>query len=264
MSDVEEPRRLYQGVASVLKNRIQNSEYLVGSRLPPERILSEEMSVSRTVVREAIIMLEVEGLVEVLKGSGIHVVSNISKYEQYEHAHEAEVNNKTLLTAGPFELLQARQLMESNIAEFAATQVTKQDIMELMKIQEMSRAEDRARDSQWDKLFHIQVAKATQNSVIVNMIEQAWVYREENPYWRKLHEHVSDKDMNSWCNDHDLILKALMRRDSNGAKTAMWQHLENTKQMLYKGSTFDGSDLEDDRYLFSDNPVIHLMENELN
>ncbi len=42
---------------------------------------------------------------------------------------------------GPFELLQARQLIESNIAEFAATQVTKQDIMKLMAIQEQARGE---------------------------------------------------------------------------------------------------------------------------
>ncbi|VDR24502.1 DNA-binding transcriptional repressor ExuR [Raoultella terrigena] len=72
------------------------------------------------MVREAIIMLEVEGYVEVRKGSGIHVISNHPKHQQ--------PIDETLEFAnyGPFELLQARQLIESNIAEFAATQVTKQ------------------------------------------------------------------------------------------------------------------------------------------
>ena len=85
-------------------------------------------SVSRTVVREAIIMLEVEGYVEVRKGSGIHVISNQPKH--------SPVTDESLEFAsyGPFELLRARQLIESNIAEFAATQVTKQDIMKLMEI----------------------------------------------------------------------------------------------------------------------------------
>ncbi len=78
------------------------------------------------MVREAIIMLEVEGYVEVRKGSGIHVVSN-----QPRHQQSAD-NNMEFANYGPFELLQARQLIESNIAEFAATQVTKQDIMKLM------------------------------------------------------------------------------------------------------------------------------------
>ncbi|WP_428243490.1 transcriptional regulator ExuR [Gynuella sp.] len=250
-----EPKRLYQKVASNLKTRILNQEYNIGDRLPAERLLAEEMAVSRTVVREAIIMLEVEGMVEVIKGSGIHVVSNTSRYEPHEP--ETTSGQDALMTAGPFELLQARQLIESNIAEFAATQVTKQDVMELMRIQELSRKEDRARDSEWDKLFHIQVAKATQNSVLVSVIEQMWSYREQNPYWRKLHEHIEDKDMDSWCHDHDLVLKALLRKDPEAAKTAMWQHLENTKEMLFKASTFD-DDMENDRFLFSDNPVIHL------
>lgn len=93
------------------------------------------------MVREAIIMLEVEGYVEVRKGSGIHVISNHPKYQQ--------VADESLEFAnyGPFELLQARQLIESNIAEFAATQVTKQDIMKLMEIQEKARNEKCFRDS---------------------------------------------------------------------------------------------------------------------
>ena len=93
------------------------------------------------MVREAIIMLEVEGYVEVRKGSGIHVVSNQPRHQQ------AADNNMEFANYGPFELLQARQLIESNIAEFAATQVTKQDIMKLMAIQEQARGEQCFRDS---------------------------------------------------------------------------------------------------------------------
>lgn len=82
------------------------------------------------MVREAIIMLEVEGYVEVRKGSGIHVISNHPKHQQIADESLEFANY------GPFELLQARQLIESNIARFAATQVTKQDIMKLMEIRE--------------------------------------------------------------------------------------------------------------------------------
>lgn len=247
-----ESKRLYQKVAADLKQQITSQRYKVGDKLPAERLIAEEMNVSRTVVREAIIMLEVEGLVDVQKGSGIHVIAQEGQAPQHDSTLDA-----ALLTAGPFELLQARQLLESNIAEFAATQVTKQDIMELLRIQEMARGEDRARDSEWDKLFHIQVAKATQNSVLVLLIEQLWLHREHNPYWRKLHEHIDDKAIDSWCDDHDQILKALIRKDSQAAKLAMWQHLENTKQMLFKASILD-DDMSDDRYLFSENPVVHL------
>lgn len=246
-----ETRRLYQQLAAELKRRIEGGVYPVGEKLPAERYIAEEMNVSRTVVREAIIMLEVEGYVEVRKGSGIHVISNQQKHlvvpgESLEFA-----------TSGPFELLQARQLIESNIAEFAATQVTKQDIVQLMEIQEQARKEDRFRDSQWDLKFHVQVALATQNTAMATIVEKMWAQRVSNPYWIKLHEHIDERSIASWYDDHDEILKALIRKDPHGAKLAMWQHLENTKQMLFNATT-DDFEYNADRYLFAENPVIHL------
>jgi GntR family hexuronate regulon transcriptional repressor len=246
-----ESRRLYQQLAATLKERIERGIYPVGDKLPAERLISEEMNVSRTVVREAIIMLEVEGYVEVRKGSGIHVMSNLQRH-LVTPSFAGDFS-----TAGPFELLQARQLIESNIAEFAATQVTKQDIMRLMEIQDMARQEDRFRDSQWDLQFHIQVAQATQNNALATIVEKMWSQRLHNPYWRKLHEHIDEKSIESWCEDHDLILKALIRRDPNAAKRAMWQHLENTKQMLFR-ATSDDFEFNVDRYLYTENPVVHL------
>lgn len=74
--DTTESRRLYQQLASELKRRIEAGIYSIGDKLPAERLIAEEKGVSRTVVREAIIMLEVEGFVEVRKGSGIHVIAS--------------------------------------------------------------------------------------------------------------------------------------------------------------------------------------------
>lgn len=105
--EITEPRRLYQQLAADLKERIEQGVYLVGDKLPAERFIADEKNVSRTVVREAIIMLEVEGYVEVRKGSGIHVVSNQPRHQQ------AADNNMEFANYGPFELLQARQLIES-------------------------------------------------------------------------------------------------------------------------------------------------------
>lgn len=96
--EITEPRRLYQQLAADLKERIEQGVYLVGDKLPAERFIADE-NVSRTVVREAIIMLEVEGYVEVRKGSGIHVVSNQPRHQQ------AADNNMEFANYGPFELL---------------------------------------------------------------------------------------------------------------------------------------------------------------
>ena len=249
MSSQESEPRLYQQVAALVKERIENDEYPVGTKLPAERLLADEMKVSRTVIREAIIMLEVEGYVDVRKGSGIHVINNRSNNS---------VNTETGLEfsrCGPFELLQARQLIESHIAEFAASQATKEDILKLVDIQKHARKEDRFRDSTWDLAFHMQVAASTHNSAMVVIVEQMWSQRLRNPYWLKLHEHIDNRSIESWCDEHDQILQALARRDPKGARQAMWQHLENTKKMLFN-ATSDDFEFTMDRYFFADSPTM--------
>lgn len=246
-----ETKRLYQQLAAELKQRIESGRYPVGGKLPAERYIAEEMSVSRTVVREAVIMLEVEGYVDVRKGSGIHVLSHQQK-------HLAVPGDSSEFgTAGAFELLQARQLIESNIAAFAATQVTKQDIVQLMENQKHARDENRLRDLQWDLKFHVLLALATQNTVMATLVKKMWVQWVNNPYWITLHEHIDDRSIASGCDDHDRILKALMHKDPYAAKLAMWQHLENTKQLLFD-ATSNNCEYNPDRYLFADDPVVHL------
>ena len=68
-----EARRLYRQIADQLRGLIERGEYAAGSRLPTERDLAEQLKVSRPTVREALIALEVEGLVRIRVGSGIYV-----------------------------------------------------------------------------------------------------------------------------------------------------------------------------------------------
>ncbi|WP_392559920.1 transcriptional regulator ExuR [Orbus mooreae] len=252
MIEYDDNQRLYQIVAAKLKEQIVNNTYQLGGKLPAERLICEEYNVSRSVVREAIIMLEVEGFVEARKGSGIHVISVNPKNENVSANKGLE-----FASCGPFELLQARQLIESNIAEFAATQITKEDIVKLLEIQHNARKEDRFRDSEWDLKFHIQIASITRNTALIKIVNEIWSQRVLNPYWRKLHEHVDAKAIESWCEEHDNILNALINKDPYAAKHAMWQHLENTKKMLFNAAS-DDFETSIDRYMFSENPVVNI------
>ena len=251
-----EHRRLYQQVGEQLQEQIFQGKYTVGDKLPSERIICEEFSVSRTVVREAVIMLELAGLVEVQKGSGIHVVSNSPRkasgrddeLENFVHHIVSELKK-----AGPFEMLQARQLVECMVAAFSATQVTKQDILQLQDIQKSGQAEDVARDSEWDKKFHIQVAKATKNSVLSLLVELMWFGRKNNPLWQQLHGHIESEDLNNWNQEHSEIMNSLLRKNPKETRQAMWQHIESTRQALYSASSSDEEPY--DKYLFQDNPL---------
>lgn len=244
-----EPKRPYQKIGLVLRNALSNGQYKVGDRLPPERDIAERLDVSRTVVREAIIMLELENLVEVKKGSGVYIINIPAK-----NNGRANVVNDD---AGPFEMLQARQLLESNIAEFAAMQVTPGDIVKMRAALKLERDElaSGAQEYNGDEKFHLCIAAATQNSVLVDMLRHSWQRREKSPMWKKLHSHITRQDYReAWLDDHARILAALQRKDPVAAKSAMWQHLENVKQRLLALSDVDDPDF--DGYLFSSNPVI--------
>src|SRR6187399_2252016 len=111
-----ENRRLYRQIADQIAALIERGEYAPGSRLPPERDLAKQLGVSRPSVREALIALEVEGLVEVRIGSGIYVQPG-NEDAGVGDAHEAE--------AGPYELLRARYVIEAECAALAAKSARK-------------------------------------------------------------------------------------------------------------------------------------------
>ncbi|MDH2925614.1 FCD domain-containing protein [Lonepinella koalarum] len=245
---LQEISRSYKKIGAILKQQLVDGVYQVGDRLPPERDLAELMNVSRTVIREAIIMLELDDLVSVRKGSGVYVIASPKVMAQNDDNYEyADV--------GPFELLQARQLVESSIAEFAAIQASRNDILRLKDILSRERItlEQNDEDYSEDEEFHSAIAEITQNEVLINLQKELWKYR-NNPMWKGLHLHISDhKYRQMWLKDHEAILTSIQRKDPALAKKAMWQHLENVKQKL-----FELSDVEDpnfDGFLFNVNPV---------
>lgn len=69
-----EPQRRYHLIAEQLRTLIRTGEFSVGSHLPAERELAKQMDVSRPSVREALIALKVEQVIEVRTGSGIYVL----------------------------------------------------------------------------------------------------------------------------------------------------------------------------------------------
>ena len=241
--------RLYKNVGNDLKELIKTANYVVGDKLPPERDIADLYGVSRTVVREAIIMLELEDIVRVKKGSGVYII-NLPDTVNGSHSSDDEDD------FGPFELLPARQLIESNIASFAASQVVKSDITELRTLLNRERemvAQGNLDDYSVDEQFHIALAKATKNSVLENMLTELWQKRNNSQMWQKLHTHITDHSYRKiWLEDHEQIIQALQTKDPAAAKQAVWQHLENVKNVLMRLSNNEDPDF--DGYLFESIP----------
>lgn len=223
--------RRYQDVARDLRALIARRRLAVGEKLMTERRISEELGVSRALVREALIMLEIEGLVEVRHRSGTYLVRP-----------PEEPAGPPADDIGPFELLQARQVVESNIAAFAAEMVTKSDIVRMREALAMERAdiEQGGADHSGDALFHRLIAEATQNTVLVDTVAEMWRKREQSPMWARLHARIFDADYRrAWLDDHGAVLAALQSRDPRGARTAMWRHLANVRETLMALSDVD-------------------------
>jgi DNA-binding FadR family transcriptional regulator len=221
-----EPKRLYRQIADQIAQLIASGEFPPGSRLPAERELAVSLGVSRTSVREAIISLEMSHLVEVRVGTGIFVTS----LNAATHGTSADSG------PGPFELLDARKLIEGEIAALAATNGTAEDFAALA--QSVARLEtltdDFAAREATDRDFHLRIAKATGNSSLELVVEGLWNQRAE--LWGRLQQHFHTRDLAlQTIRDHAAIAKGIAARDADVARAAMHRHITRVAREFQRG-----------------------------
>jgi GntR family transcriptional repressor for pyruvate dehydrogenase complex len=207
--------RLYQSVARKLVESIAAGQYAVGDRLPAERELAIEFDVSRPTVREAIIALEVQGLVEVRVGSGAYVRA---------------LPGSTAIGFGisAFELTEARLLFEGEAAALAASQIKDEELATLGKLLvEMDRENKRGDGltESSDREFHLTIARATRNAAIVRTIEDLWDLRSTSPEAALVYSRARAADVKPVVDEHVAIVAALKGRDPKKARAAMRGHL---------------------------------------
>ncbi|MCP3464139.1 MULTISPECIES: FadR/GntR family transcriptional regulator [unclassified Bradyrhizobium] len=217
-----EARRLYRQVADQLRALIDSGEYAVGSRLPTERELAEQLRVSRPTVREALIALEVEGRVRIRVGSGIYVI---------ELASPATSVPATLIE-GPFELLRAREFLEGAIAEQAARVATKDDLARIdASLIAMENVEHPGEASMvHDRAFHVAIAGSLGNAVLVRVVGELFDQR-LNPYFSQLaHYFESPRTWRAALDEHRVVRNAIAARNPEAARDAMRDHLARSQE----------------------------------
>lgn len=207
--------RLYQDLAHTLIGELTAGRYPVGTRLPAERELAAQHGVSRPTVREAIIALEVQGLVEVRVGSGAYVL----RVPGDEPAPGFNIS--------AFELTEARLLFEGEAAALAATEISDAELAEIEAlVHEIAREnQDLKGTDSADRAFHLAIAKATRNGAIVGVIEHLWSLRYTSPEAALLHAKARTANVKPVVEEHRAVLEALRRRDPVAARAAMRTHL---------------------------------------
>jgi len=225
-----EPRRLYRQIADQIAGLIGNGEFAHGTRLPAERELATLLGVSRTSVREALISLEIGGLVEVRVGSGVFVTAGSSS-----HSSDGDKG------PGPFELLSARTLVEGEVAALAAAHATGEDLEALgQSISRMTtHVDDFVIREESDREFHLGVAKATGNGSLELVVEGLWNQRAE--LWGRMQQHFHTEALaRRTIHDHAAILAAISAGNPEAARTAMHRHLARVVREFQRGVNSKG------------------------
>ena len=214
--------RLYQDLARRLIAELASGQFPVGTRLPAERELAQVYNVSRPTVREAVIALEVQGLVEVRVGSGAYV---------RRIPGQADVPGFNITA---FELTEARLLFEGEAAALAATQITEEALAELDQLVRAIDLENKVPggSEKADRAFHLAIARATRNSAILEAVERLWDLRGSSPESALLHEKARVANIKPVVDEHTAVLQALRARDPVAARTAMRAHLTAVLESL--------------------------------
>ena len=232
-----EPRRLYRQIADQIRELIRSGEFVAGARLPPERDLAKQLGVSRPSVREALIALEVEGLVEVRIGSGIYVLGPGVRGPGGDTPAGDALDAGVHASAGPFELMRARYTIESECAALAAKSAKKLQIAALEEALDLMQREydDKKQPLAGDRLFHMRIAEATGNGALVSVVKLLWEMR-LGPLYKRLEHHYDSPGL--WTAamvEHRAVLKAIAEHDVPGARLAMQRHLNKAYKRFNKG-----------------------------
>lgn len=214
-------RKLYRRIADAIAEDIRSGLYRPGDRLPTERDLAGRFSVSRPTLREAMIALEILGYIEARQGHGI-VVKAISPDPL--PMSDSEI--------GAFELIEARRLLESEVAALAATLITDEQIAELKAL--MRRMEDPspAISERADREFHMLIAQVTGNGAIVSCVENLWDWRYRSPLARNILARTANLGMSARVSEHGQVLQALESRSPADARQAMRDHMDRVIEHL--------------------------------
>jgi DNA-binding FadR family transcriptional regulator len=234
-------RRLYTQIADRLCALIRAGEYPPGAFLPSERELAAALQVSRSSVREALIALEVLGVVDVRVGAGMQVLrlpeaditldsmSQITRINLTEPDPELPITLDLSAEIPPFALLQARRLVEPETAALAARHASATQIDAMRAAFERNLRDNRegSRTNPGDRQFHITIAQASGNPAYEMLITLLLGHR-YGTLFRRLQGLYTSDDMSFRSEQqHWDVLKAIVAKDADAARAHMADHLDS-------------------------------------
>ncbi len=225
-------------IAKIIVEKIQAGEYKVGSKLPPERVLAEQMGVGRPAIREAICALQIVDIVESRPGDGTYV-------QNTEWANPSTLQRESsalsLLEEGdnPFEALEARRTVEADTVRRASERRDQQDL-EKIKLT-LDRIVAAVRDKEIDDLleadceFHEAIAVAAKNTLLERILKSLMKVMEQE-LWTKIKKQFlasNSKDhLSETVKSHEEIFEAIKNQDGQRAAKIMERHFDEIERLF--------------------------------
>lgn len=221
--------RIYEKIILQMKQMIHKGELVPGDRLPSERDLAKQLNCSRTSLKEACRVLESEGVIVSKQGGGRYIQSIKDDLTISSLYSPVDLLEKSAI----FQFIEAREILESEIASIAALRATDADIKKLTKILSSMRQEFSSNYEAVtaDANFHVALAEATNNFVFVSMIKlNLNMYRQV----RKQTLQLPYRKQAAY-EEHVKIFEAIQQRNPEDAKNAMLNHLQKLKENVLNG-----------------------------
>ena len=227
-------------IAEQLLLKIESGEYPSGSRLPAERLISEQMGVSRPSVREAISALHIIGIVESRPGDGNYVAEHLDfgglSYQLKNIFDESD---------SPYEILQARKAFEAGAVSLAIEEGSDRDVENIARIWNEKRALGRSGDfnsyTRMGNELHYTIAQASGNRIVISVVERLLDITDQ-PLWprmRQLYLEKHPEQMQRSLDIHDRLVQAIQERNSYEAIKVIEEHFNLLIGQLYNANGMD-------------------------
>ncbi len=218
-------------VIATVSDDIQRGVLRPGDKVPTELALMKQLSVSRSVVREAMSRLQAAKIVETRHGVGTFILD--AKQTEAVTLQAADLSNMLDVMA----IIEFRIDMEAAAAGLAATRRTEQHLKHIAASLERFELELQRGSTDTvahDVDFHLQIARASGNRYFFDVLSQ--LGRGVSPRTRLGSAEIAELDradhLRSVLTEHQMIYEAIVRRDADDARAAMRMHLSNSRERL--------------------------------
>ena len=203
-----------QTVRIYLLNAIGAGTYPSGARLPTERALSDMLSIGRGAIRSALAVMEGEGHIVRVPGSGTYV------------ADKTKPTHTLAEVTSPLQVMEARLALEPPMARLVAAHGNSADFRFMEKcIRSGAEAETIDQFEHWDAAFHEAIAVATRNPILLASYKLVTEARLNGEWGALKRRTLTEAGRAKYQKDHGEILEMLRNRDIAASEAALRAHL---------------------------------------